>query len=206
MWLEAESKLRNVLNELDVKYEEKIGEAAFYGPKMDIQIQTALGHEITVSTLQLDFLLPKKFNMSFTNKDGQEETPVLIHRGLIGTYERFVAILIEQYKGVLPFWLAPKQITVIPATNNEDDIEYAKEINQTLFDYEFRTKIDLREERLSKKVRDAQTSKSKIQVILGEKERITNTILYRLYGKQETTNISLEEFLLKLIKMRNNYE
>ncbi|WP_416373700.1 aminoacyl--tRNA ligase-related protein [Mycoplasmopsis felis] len=103
MWLEAESKLRNVLNELDVKYEEKIGEAAFYGPKMDIQIQTALGREITVSTLQLDFLLPKKFNMSFTNKDGKEETPVLIHRGLIGTYERFVAILIEQYKGILPF-------------------------------------------------------------------------------------------------------
>ncbi|WP_416322110.1 threonine--tRNA ligase [Mycoplasmopsis felis] len=206
MWLEAESKLRNVLNELDVKYEEKIGEAAFYGPKMDIQIQTALGHEITVSTLQLDFLLPKKFNMSFTNKDGQEETPVLIHRGLIGTYERFVAILIEQYKGILPFWLAPKQITVIPATNNEDDIEYAKEINQTLFEYEFRSKIDLREERLSKKVRDAQTSKSKIQVILGEKERNTNTISYRLYGKQETTNISHEEFLLKLIKMRNNYE
>ncbi|WP_416373692.1 His/Gly/Thr/Pro-type tRNA ligase C-terminal domain-containing protein [Mycoplasmopsis felis] len=104
------------------------------------------------------------------------------------------------------FRLAPKQITVIPATNNEDDIEYAKEINQTLFEYEFRSKIDLREERLSKKVRDAQTSKSKIQVILGEKERITNTISYRLYGKQETTNISLEEFLLKLIKMRNNYE
>ncbi|SYV97515.1 Threonine--tRNA ligase, partial [Mycoplasmopsis edwardii] len=96
--------MRKVLNELGVEYEEKVGEAAFYGPKMDIQIFTALGHEITVSTLQLDFLLPQKFNMTFTNKNNEDERPVLIHRGLVGTYERFVAILIEQTKGVLPFW------------------------------------------------------------------------------------------------------
>ncbi|EIE40007.1 threonyl-tRNA synthetase [Mycoplasmopsis canis UFG4] len=206
MWNEAEDELRKVLNELGVEYEEKVGEAAFYGPKMDIQIFTALGHEITVSTLQLDFLLPQKFNMTFTNKNNEDERPVLIHRGLVGTYERFVAILIEQTKGVLPFWLAPKQITVIPATNNDEDIEYAKEINQKLFELEFRSKIDLREERLSKKIREAQISKSKIQLILGEKERLSKTISYREYGKEETITLSVESFIDFISKLKSSKE
>ncbi|WP_117275427.1 threonine--tRNA ligase [Mycoplasmopsis edwardii] len=206
MWNEAEDELRKVLNELGVEYEEKVGEAAFYGPKMDIQIFTALGHEITVSTLQLDFLLPQKFNMTFTNKNNEDERPVLIHRGLVGTYERFVAILIEQTKGVLPFWLAPKQITVIPATNNDDDIEYAKEINQKLFELEFRSKVDLREERLSKKIREAQISKSKIQLILGEKERLSKTISYREYGKEETITLSVESFIDFISKLKSSKE
>ncbi|AKF41467.1 threonyl-tRNA synthase [Mycoplasmopsis canis] len=206
MWNEAEDELRRVLNELGVEYEEKVGEAAFYGPKMDIQIFTALGHEITVSTLQLDFLLPQKFNMTFTNKNNEDERPVLIHRGLVGTYERFVAILIEQTKGVLPFWLAPKQITVIPATNNDEDIEYAKEINQKLFELEFRSKVDLREERLSKKIREAQISKSKIQLILGEKERLSKTISYREYGKEETITLSVESFIDFISKLKASKE
>ncbi|AMD81144.1 threonyl-tRNA synthetase [Mycoplasmopsis canis UFG1] len=206
MWNEAEDELRKVLNELGVEYEEKVGEAAFYGPKMDIQIFTALGHEITVSTLQLDFLLPQKFNMTFTNKNNEDERPVLIHRGLVGTYERFVAILIEQTKGVLPFWLAPKQITVIPATNNDEDIEYAKEINQKLFELEFRSKVDLREERLSKKIREAQISKSKIQLILGEKERLSKTISYREYGKEETITLSVESFIDFISKLKASKE
>ncbi|WBP83819.1 threonine--tRNA ligase [Mycoplasmopsis edwardii] len=206
MWNEAEDELRKVLNELGVEYEEKVGEAAFYGPKMDIQIFTALGHEITVSTLQLDFLLPQKFNMTFTNKNNEDERPVLIHRGLVGTYERFVAILIEQTKGVLPFWLAPKQITVIPATNSDDDIEYAKEINQKLFELEFRSKVDLREERLSKKIREAQISKSKIQLILGEKERLSKTISYREYGKEETITLSVESFIDFISKLKASKE
>ncbi|WP_426461594.1 threonine--tRNA ligase [Mycoplasma hafezii] len=201
MWNEAEDQLRQVLNELGVEYEEKVGEAAFYGPKMDIQIFTALGHEITVSTLQLDFLLPERFNLTFTNKNGEDERPVMIHRGLIGTYERFVAILIEQTKGVLPFWLAPKQVTVIPATNNADDIAYAKEVNEKLFVAGLRSKIDDRDERLAKKVREAQMSKSKFQVIVGEKERQDNLVSYREYGKQETTTLTLDEFLVKLLKL-----
>lgn len=205
MWDEAENQLRNVLNELGVKYEEKVGEAAFYGPKMDIQIFTALGHEITVSTLQLDFLLPERFDITFTNKENQEERPILIHRGLIGTYERFVAILLEQTKGVLPFWLAPKQVTIIPV-NMDYDFEYAKEVNTKLFALGFRTKVDARDERLNKKIREAQISKSKIQVILGEKERQNNLVSFRKYGEEKTETVSYEEFEAMLLKLRNNYE
>nr|WP_318033525.1 threonine--tRNA ligase [Mycoplasmopsis cynos] len=206
MWNEAENELRSVLNELNVEYEEKIGEAAFYGPKMDIQIFTALGREITVSTLQLDFLLPQRFNISFINKNNEEERPVMIHRGLVGTYERFVSILLEQTKGVLPFWLAPKQITVIPATNNDEDVDYAKEINQKLFGLGFRSKIDLRQERLSKKIREAQMSKSKIQVILGEKERLSKTVSYREYGKEETISLDIESFICFISKLKASKE
>ncbi|WP_324672294.1 threonine--tRNA ligase [Mycoplasma sp. 888] len=206
MWNEAENELRKVLNELGVKYEEKIGEAAFYGPKMDIQIFTALGHEITVSTLQLDFLLPERFDITYTNKDNQEERPVMIHRGLIGTYERFVSILLEQTKGVLPFWLAPKQFTVIPATNNPEDIKYASDINQLLFNADFRSKLDDREERLGKKVREAQMSKSKFQIIVGESERLNETVSYREYGKQETTTMPVAEFVLKMMRLRDSRE
>ncbi|QDF64841.1 threonine--tRNA ligase [Mycoplasma nasistruthionis] len=206
MWNEAEDQLRNVLNELGVKYEEKTGEAAFYGPKMDIQIFTALAHEVTVSTLQLDFLLPERFDISFTNKDNELERPVMIHRGLIGTYERFVAILIEQTKGVLPFWLAPKQFTIIPATNSQEDIDYANQVQKLLFSADFRAKADLRDERLGKKVREAQMSKSKFQVIVGEKERLEETVSYRQYGSQETTTMSLNDFVIKMMRLRDSRE
>ncbi|QCZ36548.1 threonine--tRNA ligase [Mycoplasma nasistruthionis] len=206
MWNEAEDQLRNVLNELGVMYEEKTGEAAFYGPKMDIQIFTALGHEVTVSTLQLDFLLPERFDISFTNKDNELERPVMIHRGLIGTYERFVAILIEQTKGVLPFWLAPKQFTIIPATNSQEDIDYANQVQKLLFSADFRAKADLRDERLGKKVREAQMSKSKFQVIVGEKERLEETVSYRQYGSQETTTMPLNDFVIKMMRLRDSRE
>ncbi|TNK93447.1 threonine--tRNA ligase, partial [Mycoplasmopsis pullorum] len=189
MWNSAEAQLRDVLNELNVEYEEKIGEAAFYGPKMDIQIYTALGHEVTVSTLQLDFLLPERFDITFTNKDNEEERPVMLHRGLIGTYERFVATLLEQTKGNLPFWLAPKQITVLPV-NEKTNLEYAKEINDMLFDLNFRSKLDDREERISKKMREAQMSKSKFILILGDNEQNNRTISYRKYGEKATETVS----------------
>lgn len=130
----------------------------------------------------------------------------MIHRGLVGTYERFVSILLEQTKGVLPFWLAPKQITVIPATNNDEDVDYAKEINQKLFGLGFRSKIDLRQERLSKKIREAQMSKSKIQVILGEKERLSKTVSYREYGKEETISLDIESFICFISKLKASKE
>lgn len=205
MWNSAEAQLRDVLNELNVEYEEKIGEAAFYGPKMDIQIYTALGHEVTVSTLQLDFLLPERFDITFTNKDNEEERPVMLHRGLIGTYERFVATLLEQTKGNLPFWLAPKQITVLPV-NEKTNLEYAKEINDMLFNLNFRSKLDDREERISKKMREAQMSKSKFILILGDNEQNNRTISYRKYGEQATETVSIDEFILLLTKLRMNYE
>ncbi|WP_406613539.1 threonine--tRNA ligase [Mycoplasma corogypsi] len=201
MWNDAENELRTVLNELGVQYEEKIGEAAFYGPKMDIQIYTALGHEITVSTLQLDFLLPQRFDIWFTNKEGKDERPVMIHRGLVGTYERFVSILLEQTKGVLPFWLAPKQITVIPV-NNLENIEYAREINELLFNLGYRSKIDERDERLNKKIREAQMSKSKIQIIVGQKEQQEKLVSYRKYGEQAVTTVSLSDFILMLSELK----
>ncbi|EFF41725.1 threonine--tRNA ligase [Mycoplasmopsis alligatoris] len=199
MWNSSEAQLRKVLDDLNIEYEEKIGEAAFYGPKIDIQIFTSLGHEITISTLQLDFLLPSRFEMKYTDKDGEEKTPVLLHRGLIGTYERFVATLLEQTKGNLPFWLAPKQVTVIPV-HEINNYEYAKEVNEFLFANDIRTKLDDREERLSKKMREAQISKSKYQLILGDKEQESKTISYRKYGEDSTTTTSLEKFL----EMLNN--
>ncbi|QZE12215.1 threonine--tRNA ligase [Mycoplasma sp. Ms02] len=205
MWDSAEQQLREVLDELGVEYEEKIGEAAFYGPKMDIQIFTALGHEVTVSTLQLDFLLPERFEITFTNKDNEEERPVMLHRGLIGTYERFVATLLEQTKGNLPFWLAPKQVVIIPV-NDKENADYANEVYNYLFDLDFRVKVDSREERIGKKMREAQMSKSKYQLILGDEEQNNKTVSYREYGQQETHTVTLDEFANMLIQKRAKYE
>lgn len=205
MWNSSEAMLRKALDDMNVKYEAIEGEAAFYGPKIDIQIDTALGHELTVSTIQLDFLQPKNFDINYVDKDGTLARPVMIHRGLIGTYERFVAILLEQTKGNLPFWLAPKQITVIPVNNEENQV-YAKEVHDYLFDLGFRSELDNRDERLNKKIRDAQTSKSKFQIILGEKEMKDKTITYREYGKTESTTLPLKDFALMLLELKNKYE
>ncbi|MBU4689733.1 threonine--tRNA ligase [Mycoplasma zalophidermidis] len=205
MWQKSEKMLKDALDSLNVKYEAIPGEAAFYGPKIDIQIHTALGHEITVATIQLDFLQPMKFDLKYTDKNGADARPVMIHRGLIGTYERFVAILLEQTKGVLPFWLAPKQITVIPV-NLEENIEYAQQITNELFAHDFRVKLDDRDERLNKKIREAQISKSKYQVILGEQETKDKTISYRKYGENETNTVTLDEFISMLNKQKAHYE
>ncbi|QSF13804.1 threonine--tRNA ligase [Mycoplasma sp. Mirounga ES2805-ORL] len=205
MWDSSEKMLKKALNDLGVEYTEVKGEAAFYGPKIDIQIDTALGHEITVSTIQLDFLQPKNFNLSFVNQKGEDERPVMIHRGLFGTYERFVAILLEQTKGVLPFWIAPKQITVIPVNLNEN-LEYAQKVKDILFDHNFRVKLDDRDERINKKIREAQISKSKFSVIIGSQEEKDQTISFRQYGSEKTETLSLDSFILMLSKLRANYE
>lgn len=204
MWNQAENDLKQVLKELKITYVEMIGEAAFYGPKIDIQIKTVLGHEITMSTLQLDFLLPKKFELEFINSNNEFETPVMIHRGLIGTYERFLSILLEQTKGVLPFWLAPKQITIIPI-DNKKHLLYADELYKELKDKNYYVEIDDREERINKKIRDAQIAKSKIQIIIGDKELGTNNLSLRFYGSEKTKKISrknLFKFLKDLINER----
>ncbi len=169
MWKLAESELVKVLDKLQVPYQKKVGEAAFYGPKVDIQVENALGHEITLSTLQLDFLLPEKFGLYFVNSAGQKEKPVMIHRGLVGTYERLIAILLEQTKGNLPFWLAPRQVCVIPVDIHKH-LDYAQKITQRLTERGFRAELDERDERLNKKIRDAQTGKSKFQIILVTKK------------------------------------
>ena len=181
MWLQAEGDLRQVLQELKIDYQEKIGEAAFYGPKIDIQIKTVLGHEITMSTLQLDFVLPKKFALDFINSQNTLETPILIHRGLIGTYERFLSILLEQTKGVLPFWLAPKQICLIPI-NHDKHYPLALKLYQKLVEANFYVTIDDRNERINKKIREAQIAKTKIQIVIGDEEVQTQMLALRFYG------------------------
>ena len=205
MWDEVESLLKNVLEKLNVEYKEVIGEAAFYGPKMDIQVKTALNHEITLSTIQLDFLLPKRFNIEYIDSDGTNSTPVLIHRGLIGTYERFISILLEQTKGNLPLWLAPIQVVVIPI-NNEVHEQYSQEIYKLLRNEKIRVKIDNSDLRLNKKVRNAQISKAKFQLIIGDNEIENKTINMRRYGSQDQEEMSTEKFINLLKKEIENKE
>ena len=194
MWNAAEDQLRKVLGEMKVEYKEVIGEAAFYGPKLDIQVKTVLGHEITMSTIQLDFLLPERFDISYIDENEQKVRPVLIHRGLIGTYERFISILLEQTKGNLPFWIAPRQATIIPV-NNEFHLEYAKQVKERLVKEGIKVHFDDRNERLGKKIREAQTSKTKFQIVIGDEEVKTGTINIRAYGEQKQDIITIEEFL-----------
>ncbi|NQZ65962.1 MAG: threonine--tRNA ligase [Mycoplasmatales bacterium] len=194
MWNDAENQLRNFLNEIKVEYKEVIGEAAFYGPKIDIQVKTALGHEITMSTLQLDFLLPEKFNITYIDDNDNRIRPVIIHRGLIGTYERFIAILLEQTKGDLPFWISPRQVTIIPISHDEH-LEYATKIAKKLENEGLSVKLDDRNERLAKKIREAQKSKTKFQIVIGDKEIENNNINVRAYGSDKQTAMKLEDFI-----------
>lgn len=199
MWNEAEERLRNVLKELKVDYKEIEGEAAFYGPKIDIQVKTALGHDITLSTLQLDFLLPERFELSYINSKEEKERPVMIHRGLIGTYERFVAILLEQTKGNLPFWLAPRQVTIIPV-NNKSHLKHAENVERELLEKGIRVMLDKREERVGKKIREAQTSKTKYQIVIGDDEVSKDNITVRAYGKKDQKTMKLSAFIKGLSK------
>ena len=200
MWLQAEADLRQVLQELNIDYQEKIGEAAFYGPKIDIQIKTVLGHEITMSTLQLDFVLPKKFALDFINSQNTLETPILIHRGLIGTYERFLSILLEQTKGVLPFWLAPKQVCLIPI-NHDKHYHLALKLYQKLVEANFYVTVDDRNERINKKIREAQIAKTKIQIVIGDEEVQTQMLALRFYGSEAITKVHQDQLIAYLAKL-----
>ncbi|MGX9359125.1 threonine--tRNA ligase [Mycoplasma sp. 2575] len=200
MWNKAENDLREVLRELNIEYKEFIGEAAFYGPKVDFQVRTALNRIITMSTLQLDFLLPHRFNMKFVNDNEEFETPVLIHRGLIGTYERFIATLLEQTKGILPFWLSPRQVTIMPIVSDLND--YCQSLFEEFLDLDFNVNVDLRNERINKKIRDAQIQKSKFIVIIGRQEVQNNKLAVREYGSEKTEIYSKEEFITKLSMLK----
>ncbi|MGX9339660.1 threonine--tRNA ligase [Mycoplasma sp. 1890] len=200
MWNKAENDLREVLRELNIEYKEFIGEAAFYGPKVDFQVRTALNRIITMSTLQLDFLLPHRFNMKFVNDNEEFETPVLIHRGLIGTYERFIATLLEQTKGILPFWLSPRQVTIMPIVSDLND--YCQSLFEEFLDLDYNVNVDLRNERINKKIRDAQIQKSKFIVIIGRQEVENNKLAVREYGSEKTEIYSKEEFITKLSMLK----
>ena len=197
MWDEAEAKLREVLNELGVEYFEAIGEAAFYGPKLDVEVKPAVGPEVTLSTCQLDFLLPRRFELSYVDSDGSKKTPVVLHRAIFGTFDRFTAFILEETKGVLPVWLAPIQLNVIPV-NNQYHLEYANEVYQELKDNGFRVELDDREEKLGYKMRESVIKKIPYSIILGQKEVDNKNISYRVHGSEETITVSKEEFI-KLI-------
>ena len=194
MWNSAEAKLREVLNELGVEYFEAVGEAAFYGPKLDVEVKPAVGPEVTLSTCQLDFLLPRRFELSYIDRDGSKKTPVVLHRAIFGTFDRFTAFILEETKGVLPLWLSPVQMNIVPV-NNEYHLEYSKELEELLRNEGFRVEMDAREEKLSYRMRESQTRKIPLTLIVGDKERDEKTISYRLFGTTETTTLSREEFV-----------
>ena len=203
MWNKAENELREVLNELGIKYTEEIGEAAFYGPKLDVNVKPAVGAEYTLSTCQLDFCLPAKFNLKYIDENGERKTPVVLHRAILGSLDRFMAYILEETKGALPVWLAPVQVNIIPV-NNEYHLEYAKEIEKMLENANIRVKLDDRNEKLTYKMRESQTKKVPYTIIIGDKERDANTVTVRLHGTTENITLDKDEFLSKIKEIIQN--
>ena len=194
MWEESERVLKEVLEELNVEYKTMEDEAAFYGPKIDLQVKTVLGHVITLATLQLDFLLPERFDLSYINESGEKQRPVVIHRGLVGTYERLMSIILEQYKGAFPVWMAPTQAVILPVLDDHH-LEYAKEIQFKLEQYDIRTSLVDSKERLSYRIREAQTSKIPFQLVIGDNERDSQTVNVRKYGSEKEISMLIMEFI-----------
>ncbi len=197
LWTKSEDALRNILKNTGAEYYEAEGEAAFYGPKIDVQVRSAIGHDVTLSTIQLDYQLPERFELEYINEDGEKVRPVVIHRAILGSLDRFIAFLLEETKGVLPLWLAPVQVNIIPV-NNEYHLEYAKEIRDLLVRNHIRVNLDDRNEKLGYKLREAVMKKTLYNVVLGDKEINNKEISYRMYGSSETTTVSQSDFV-KLI-------
>ena len=205
MWNNAEDRLRKVMDDIGVPYVEKIGEAAFYGPKLDVQVKPAVGPEITISTCQIDFCLPMKFNLSYIDKDGSKKTPVVLHRAVFGSIDRFIAFYLEETKGALPLWLSPVQINIIPV-NNEYHLEYATNLLNKLKEKELRVELDSRDEKMGYKIRESQMKKIPYTLVLGNNERDNNTVTYRKYGEETTTTVSIEDFISMLEKQIKEYK
>jgi len=199
MWEKAQSMLKEAMDDLALDYFEAEGEAAFYGPKLDIQVKTALGKEETLSTVQLDFLLPERFDLSYVGEDGKQHRPVVIHRGVVSTMERFVAFLIEEYKGAFPTWLAPVQVQVIPVSP-EVHFDYAKEVQELLQAEGIRVEIDDRNEKIGYKIREAQMQKIPYMLVVGDNEVAEKAVNVRKYGEQKSEVVSLENFISELVK------
>lgn len=194
MWDNAEGMLRKVLEEIGIEYTEEIGEAAFYGPKLDVQVKPAVGNEITLSTCQLDFCLPAKFDLTYIDQSGSKKTPVVIHRAILGSIDRFIAYILEETKGALPTWLAPIQVNIIPV-NNEYHLEYSKKLLEELKELNIRVELDSRDEKLGYRMRESQVKKIPYNLIIGDKERDENLISYRLHGSNETVTLSIPNFI-----------
>ncbi len=199
MWERSQSMLKAAMDDMGLDYVEAEGEAAFYGPKLDIQTKTALGNDETMSTIQLDFMLPERFKLTYVGADGEEHRPVMIHRGIVGTMERFIAYLTEIYKGAFPTWLAPVQAEIIPV-NLDAHSDYAKKVRDELRAKGFRAEIDFRNEKLGYKIRESQTQKVPYTLVLGDDEMNAGTVNVRPYGTEEQNTESLDEFMDKLSK------
>ena len=194
LWEKSENELREVLKEMDVEFYEAEGEAAFYGPKLDVQVKSALGHDVTLSTIQLDYQLPERFELTYVDENGDKVRPVVIHRAILGSLDRFVAFLLEETKGNLPLWLAPTQVQVIPVKLEYHD-EYAKEVVVKLRKAHFRVNNDNRDEKLGYRIREAQLKKIPYQLVLGDNERDNGTVTYRKHGEKKQTTVTFEEFV-----------
>ncbi|PSL44057.1 threonyl-tRNA synthetase [Salsuginibacillus halophilus] len=194
MWEEAQKLIKEAMDDLEVPYVEAEGEAAFYGPKLDVQVKTALGKDETLSTVQLDFHLPDRFDLTYIGEDGQEHRPVVIHRGIVSTMERFVAFLLEEYKGAFPTWLAPVQARVIPVSAGVH-ADYAKQVEERLREAGFRVESDMRDEKIGYKIREAQTGKIPYMLVVGDHEKEAEAVNVRKYGEQDSETVLLQQFI-----------
>ena len=204
MWNTAENALREVLNELGIHYTEEIGEAAFYGPKLDVNVRPAVGAEYTLSTCQLDFCLPAKFHLTYIDSNGEEKTPVVLHRAILGSLDRFMAYLIEETMGAFPTWLAPVQAKFLPVTDRANG--YCEKVAAQLEEQGFRTEVDYRNEKIGRKIRDAQTEKVPYMVIVGDRDMENGTVSPRHRADGDLGAMSVDEFSALLKRVVDNKE
>ena len=197
LWEKSENALRTILKNTGHEYYEAEGEAAFYGPKIDVQVRSAIGHDVTLSTVQLDYQLPERFELEYINEDNEKVRPVVIHRAILGSLDRFIAFLLEETKGYLPLWLAPHQVNIIPVNNNYH-LEYAKEVENLLKNRGIRVNLDDREEKVGYKMREAIMSKYPYILVLGDNEVNNKTITYRTSQSEEKVTITLDKFISKV--------
>lgn len=203
MWDKAENMLRSVLDNIGIEYVEKKDEAAFYGPKLDVQVKPAVGNEVTISTCQIDFCLPMKFDLTYVDKDGSKKTPVVLHRAVFGSIDRFIAYYLEEKKGILPLFLSPVQCNIVPV-NNEYHLRYGEQIRDLLIDNDIRVELDDRDEKMNYKIRESVTRKIPITIILGDKEKDNEQISFRRYGSEETITVSKDDFVTLVKNEINN--
>ena len=204
MWEKSQSKLKAAMDDMGLEYFEAEGEAAFYGPKIDVQTKTALGGEETLSTIQLDFLLPERFDLKYIGADGEEHRPVMVHRGIVSTMERFTAYLTEMYKGAFPTWLAPHQVDIIPV-KNDLHMDYVNDLSSKLRAHGIRVTVDDRNEKMGYKIRQAQVNKIPYTLVIGDEEVSNGTVTVRKYGEEKTNTMTKAEFKNLLFEDIENY-
>lgn len=204
MWEKSQSKLKAAMDDMGLEYFEAEGEAAFYGPKIDVQTKTALGGEETLSTIQLDFLLPERFDLKYIGADGEEHRPVMVHRGIVSTMERFTAYLTEMYKGAFPTWLAPHQVDIVPV-KNDLHMDYVNDLSSKLRAHGIRVTVDDRNEKMGYKIRQAQVNKIPYTLVIGDEEVSNGTVTVRKYGEEKTNTMTKAEFKNLLFEDIENY-